>query len=210
MENNDMRMNQAQPNTGTPAENMPNAMNHGGHEMFDAHEVLGSVISMLDQYQLYVQHIQDPDLKNILNLQYTFTSELYSIIVESFQTGEKPRISTHVYKMTENNDVIFGLKPGQPKKPKQSPSEITDADVTSFMQGHVKGLASLMTMTAVEMTNPVLRRVVSDSVPNFIEMSYEIFLYQNRHGYYQVPQLAQQDMAQMLQSYAPAPANPLN
>ena len=27
--------------------------NHGGHELFDAHEVIAGIISMLDQYQMY-------------------------------------------------------------------------------------------------------------------------------------------------------------
>jgi spore coat protein CotF len=35
-------------------------------------------------------------------------------------------------------------------------------------------------------------------------MAYEISLYQNKHHYYQVPQFAQQDMQQMLQSFSPA------
>ena len=60
-------------------------------------------------------------------------------------------------------------------------------------------------MTALEMTNPVLRRVIADSVPNFIELSYEIFLYQNKHRYYQVPQLMEQDMNVMLTSYSKVP-----
>jgi spore coat protein CotF len=58
-------------------------------------------------------------------------------------------------------------------------------------------------MSALETTNPVVRRVLADSVPNCIEMAYEISLYQNKHHYYQVPQLAQQDMQQMLNSFAP-------
>ncbi|WP_338036901.1 spore coat protein [Metabacillus litoralis] len=56
-------------------------------------------------------------------------------------------------------------------------------------------------MAACEITNPVLRGVVAESVPNFIEMAHEIFLYQNKHNYYQVPQLQQQDMNQMLNAY---------
>ena len=73
------------------------------------------------------------------------------------------------------------------------------------MLGNTKSLATLLAMTALEMTNPVLRRVIADSVPNFIELSYEIFLYQNKHRYYQVPQLMEQDMNVMLTSYSKVP-----
>jgi spore coat protein CotF len=64
------------------------------------------------------------------------------------------------------------------------------------------------TMAALETTNAVVRRVLADSVPNFIEMAYEISLYQNKHHYYQVPQLAQQDMQQMANAFAPAQGKP--
>ena len=66
----------------------------------------------------------------------------------------------------------------------------------------------MKTMAALETTNPVVRRVLADSVPNCIEMAYEISLYQNKHHYYQVPQLAQQDMQQLLNSFAPAQGMP--
>ncbi|MGD6994367.1 spore coat protein [Sutcliffiella horikoshii] len=179
--------------------------NHGGHELFDAHEVIAGIITMLDQYQMYEQHIQDPALKDILTRQTTFVTQVYNTIVESFRTGQKPSVSTQVYKMTQTHDVVYGITPSQPKKPNQSVNELADKGLSAYMLGQTKGLATLLSMTALEMTNPVLRRVIADSVPNFIEMSYEIFLYQNKHGYYQVPQLAMQDMNAMLQSYTTVP-----
>ncbi|TYS67298.1 spore coat protein [Sutcliffiella horikoshii] len=179
--------------------------NHGGHELFDAHEVIAGIISMLDQYQMYEQHIQDPALKDIVKRQTTFVTQMYNTIVESFRTGQKPSVSTQVYKMTQTHDVVYGITPSQPKKPNQSVNELADKGLSAYMLGQTKGLATLLAMTALEMTNPVLRRVIADSVPNFIEMSYEIFLYQNKHGYYQVPQLAMQDMNAMLQSYTTVP-----
>ncbi|WP_431799025.1 spore coat protein [Halobacillus andaensis] len=199
-------MEQQVPNTNPqPSESMPSAVSHGGHELFDAHEVISSVISLLDHYQIYEQHMQDSELKQIASRQSQFLTELYNVMVECLQTGSKPAQSTHIYKMEQNNDVVYGMKPSQPKKPNQSISEISDQGLSAYMLGQAKSLASLMSMTALEVTNPVLRRVIADSVPNLIEMSYEIFLYQNKHGYYQVPQLAPQDLSQMTHSYEPAP-----
>lgn len=179
--------------------------NHGGHELYDAHEVIAGIISMLDQYQMYDQHIQDPVLKDILTRQTAFVTQVYNTVVESFRTGQKPTVSTQVYKMTQTHDVVYGIQPTQPKKPNQSVSDLADNGLSAYMLGQTKGLATLLAMTALEMTNPVLRRVIADSVPNFIEMSYEIFIYQNKHQYYQVPQLAMQDMTAMLQSYTTVP-----
>lgn len=210
MQNQQQNMNQKQQNNRQLSEDMPANQSHGGHEIFDAHEVIGGVIGLLDQYQLYEQHIQDPELKDMMNRQRSFLTELYNIMVETLKTGQKPQQSTHIYHMTQSNNVMYGLTPSQPKKPMETITDISDEHVSSFMLGQLKGLASCMAMTALEMTNPVLRRVTADSVPNMIEMSYEVFLYQNNQGYYQVPQLAEQDMLHMVESYAPASEKPLN
>ncbi|MDL4840207.1 spore coat protein [Aquibacillus sp. LR5S19] len=179
--------------------------NHGAHEILDSHELIGCLIGVMEQYQLYDQNIQDQDLKGILQRQSSFMTQLYNTIVESFSTGQDPTVPTQQYKMEQSNEVTYGVKAGQPKKPKQSVSEFTDDCYSSFMLGQTKAACSTFAMAAAEMNNPVLRRVIADSVPNMIEMSYELFLYQNKKGYYQVPQLKEQDMNIMLQSYTKAP-----
>ncbi|QTM98422.1 spore coat protein [Sediminibacillus dalangtanensis] len=197
--------NQMQGGTQMP-QNMANqAMNHGAHEMLDSHELIGCLIGVLEQYQLYDQHIQDPELKGILQRQSAFLTQTYNTVVDSFQTGQDPNVPTQQYKMEQSNEITYGLNAGQPKKPKQSVGELTDECYSSFMLSQTKAAASTFTMAAAEMNNPVLRRVVADSVPNMIEMGYELFLYQNKHGYYQVPQLKEQDMNTMLQAYTIAP-----
>lgn len=76
------------------------------------------------------------------------------------------------------------------------------------MLGTVKAAATKKTMAALEATNPVVRRVLADSIPNCIEMAYELSVYQNKHHYYQVPQFTQQDTQQMLNMFAPAQLQP--
>jgi len=183
-------------------------MNHGGHEIFDVHEVLSGAIGTMNQYLLLSQHTKDPELLDIINRQYQFMLDEYNITVDCFKSGQNPSKPTQSYKMTQGNDFVYGLKPSQPKKPLQSVSEITDECISSLMLGGVKSGASMKTMAALEVTNPVVRRVLADSIPNCIEMAYEISIYQNKHQYYQVPQLAQQDMNQLLNAFAPAQGMP--
>lgn len=183
---------------------VPPQMNHGGHEVFEVNEVLSGAIGAMDQYMLLSQHAKDPELLDILKRQYQFMQDEYNITLECFKSGQKPSHPTQTYMMKQDNDFIYGLQPSQPKKPAQSVSELTDACVSSMMLGCMKSSAAMKTQASLETTNPVVRRVLADSVPNCIEMAYEISIYQNKHHYYQVPQLAQQDMQQMLNSFAPA------
>lgn len=203
----DFRMQQqtgqtASNTTTIPSNNMQQSLNHGGHDVFDVHEIISGTISLIDQHVLLTDSVKDPELKDILTRQHQFILDQYNIIVESFSTGQDPSKPTGQYKMQQSNDVIYGLKPsGQPKKPAMSTADITDDCIANIMLCGVKSAAGAYTKAALEVTNPVVRRVIADSTPNLIEMAYEIFLYQNKNGNYQVPQLASQDMTQMINSY---------
>ncbi|MEK3889234.1 spore coat protein [Bacillus sp. FSL K6-3431] len=179
-------------------------LNHGGHEVFDVHEVLSGAIGTLNLFTLLRPHVKDQELLSILDHQYQFSLNEYNTTVDCFKSGQDPAVPTQKYEMNQGNDFVYGLKPSQPKKPLQSIQEITDECISGLMLGSVKSGASMKAMAALEVTNPVVRRVIADSVPNCIEMAYEISIYQNKNHYYQVPQLAQQDMQQLLNAYAPA------
>ena len=183
-------------------------MNHGGHELFDLHEVLSGTIGALNQAMLLRPMVKDPELLDILDRQYRFTLDEYNITVEAFKTGQDPSHPTGSYKMKQGNDFIYGMKPGQPKKPIQNASEVNDEIISGFLLGSAKAGASMKAMSALETCNPVVRRVLADSVPNCIEMAYELSIYQNKHHYYQVPQLAEQDMRELLNAFAPAQGQP--
>lgn len=185
----------------------PVKYNHGGHEVNDMHEILTCMIGLLEQYTIYRDFIQDQELKQILDHQYQFFTDEYNMLVQSFSTGQDPAHGTRRYQMNQSNETItYGLQPTTtPKTPKQSTQEINCAAVSGYMLGLVKTLAAQKTMAALEVTNPVVRRVLQDSIPNTIEMAYEISLWQNKKGHYQIPQYTEQDMETILNKFAPAP-----
>ena len=183
---------------------VPPQLNHGGHEVIDLNEVLGAAIGAMNSYMLLRQHVKDPELLDILDRQYKFMQDEYNITVECFKTGQNPSHPTSKYMMNQGNDFIYGMKPNQPKKPWQSVSEINDEYISSCMLASCKSGASMKTMASLETTNPVVRRVLADSIPNCIEMGYELSIYQNKHHYYQVPQLAETDMNTYRNTFAPA------
>ncbi|RKQ33224.1 spore coat protein [Oceanobacillus halophilus] len=184
---------------------IPDQFSHGGHEIFDAEEAIGGLVGGMEQYLLYEQHVQDPELKTMLNKHKTYLTQVYNSLVQTFKTGQEPTVKTQTYNFSQDtNNTIYGMQqPPQPKTPAQSVNEINDECITGFMMGCLKANASAFTMAALEATNPVVRRAFADSIPNIIEMAYEVFLYQNRNQYYQVPQLKQEDMQAYMNSYAP-------
>ena len=182
----------------------PLSMNHGAHEILDVHEVLSAAIGGLNQMVLLRDKIQDPELLAILDRQYAFMLDEYNITVEAYKTGHDPKHPTKTYNMQMSNNTNYGLTQQQPKKPITSANEIDDAFISGVLLGIHKASAVGKTGAALETTNPVVRRVLQDSVPNCVEMAYELSLYQNKRGYYEVPKLSAQDMVLMLNLYGKA------
>lgn len=96
--------------------NIPQQLNHGGHEVFDVHEVLSGSIGALNTYTLLRQFVKDPELADIMDRQYRFLQDEYNITLECFKTGTDPSKPTQSYKMKQGNDFVYGIKPSQPKK----------------------------------------------------------------------------------------------
>src|SRR5690625_3463229 len=186
---------------------MPSQQQFGGHELIEADESIGAIVGGLEHFVLYEQHVQDQELANIMQRQKAFLTQVYNTVLDTLKSGKDPAVKTQTYLMEENNDTTYGMKPSSPKTPIQSVNELNDECISNFILGHLKAIASSFTLVALEATNPVLRRIFADSIPNIIEMAYEVYLYQNKHQYYQVAQLQQQDMQTIINSYAPIQGN---
>lgn len=189
--------NRGQQENLTQNPQVPPKFNHGGHELNDVHELLTDTVNIIDQYTLWSQQVQDPELKDIIQRQRQFMINEYNSLVQCFSSGQDPAMPTTPYKMKQGNNVTYGLTSVQPIQPIQSSAEINDRRISSQMLSSVKSAATRKSMAACEVTNPVVRRVIADSIPNCVEMAYEIFLYQNKNGYYPVVQYDQTTMEQL-------------
>lgn len=191
----------------TESNHMGHEQKHSSNSLLHANNAIGSVISTIEQSLLYESHIQDQQLMQIAQKQRTYLQGLYNTLVETYRSGQDPTVPTQTYNMSENTNAIYGMQPGAPKTPADSVQKINDECVSGFLLGGLKTLASGFTIAAIEATNPVMRREFADSVPNIIEMAYEVFLYQNKNHYYQLPQLQQMDTNALLNSFAPMQGN---
>lgn len=193
--------NRAQHENMTQNPQVPPKFNHGGHELNDVRELLTDTVNTIDQYTLWMQQTKDPELKDIIQRQRQFMINEYNCLVQCFSSGQDPAMPTTPYKMKQGNNVVYGFNSVQPVQPIQSPAEITDRHISSQMLSCLKSSATRKSMAACEVTNPVVRRVIADSIPNCIEMAYEVFLYQNKNGYYPVVQYDQTTMEQITSSF---------
>lgn len=199
--------NQQQFQNEQQSSQIPAQQNHGAHSLLDADEALGCLMSGLEQFIIFGEQIQDQELSAINERQKAFLSQVYNTFVETMKTGQDPTVPTQTYMMQMPTTVTYGMQQSAPKSPLQSSNEINDECISTYMMNALKSMASDFTLASLEATNPVLRRVIADSIPNIIEMAYEIFLYQNKNQYYQVAQLNNQDMSIIQNGYAQIQGN---
>lgn len=193
--------------TYTESNHMGNEQKHAAHSLLEANGAVGTVINSIEQSLLYEKNIQDQQLLQIAQKQRTYLQGLYNTIVETMKTGQDPTVPTQTYNMGESTNAVYGMQPSAPKSPATSVQEINDECISSFLLAQLKTLSTGFTTTALESTNPVLRRIFADSIPNIIEMGYEVFLYQNKKHYYQLPQLQPMDVETLKNSFSPMQGN---
>lgn len=178
------------------------ALQFGGPELMHVHEAMGALTGALEHIYMHEAHIQDKQLSSIVMTQKQFLTDIYNVIVETIQTANEPTMKIGVYSMQEKNPApAFGFTPKAPAKPITQTSQLTDECISSAILGHLKGIVSTFSTTALEASQPVLRRVIADSVPQVTEMAYEIFLYENQKAYYEVPQYNTSDMLHIINHY---------
>ena len=187
---------------------MPLAQQFGAHELLDADEAIGTLVGTLEHFVLYDEHVQDQQLKSIMQRQKAALTQIYNTILNTLKSGQDPAVKTQTYMMeASNTKTTFGMQPAAPKTPITSVNEFNDECISGAILGHLKAIASEFTLTALEVTQPVLRRIFADSIPNIVEMAYEIYLYQNEKQYYEVAQLSAQDMQTIINSFGPVGSN---
>lgn len=194
-------INEQQQGTG-----MPLAQQFGAHELLDADEAIDTLIGGIEHFVIYDGFVQDAQLKSIMQKQKSALTQIYNSLIDTMKSGKDPAVKTQTYLMEQQNmKTSFGLQPSTPKTPIQSVNELNDECISGAVLGHLKAIASEFTLAALEATHPVLRRIFADSIPNVIEMGYEVYLYQNEKQYYEVPQLSSQDMQIIVNGFGQAP-----
>ncbi len=96
---------------------IPPQLNHGGHEVFDVHEVLSGAIGTLNTYTLCVSMSK---IRNYSTFWIVNISSSKMNIIFHWSASKRARILLNrleSYKMNQGNDFIYGLTPTQPKKP---------------------------------------------------------------------------------------------
>lgn len=171
----------------------------GAHEIMQMHEVLTDTIDGINQFQLYRPHVQDPQLRTIIDNQIGFMTQEYNNMVQTVH--QQSRSEAVPYRRVKNTSPAYGLKNPSPNAPNIAPDEMDDRDVASGMLGCHKSSAGLRMTASLEFADPTLRKMLQQGSINCSEQSYEVWNYMNQKGMYQVPTMKQMTTSTMINSF---------
>jgi len=178
------------------------AAQFGAHEVMEIFEVLTDTIDGINQFQLYRPHVQDPQLKSVLDKQIEFMTREYNNMVTSInQRGMGQAVP---YRPVRTASPTYGLRNPSTQTPNTSIQEMDDRDVSSGMLGCHKSSASMRMMASLECADPELRRMIQQGAMNCSEEAYEVWQYMNQKGYYQVPTMKDVTTNTTTNAFSPA------
>ncbi|WP_418791554.1 spore coat protein [Phosphitispora sp. TUW77] len=175
------------------------AARFGANELMMVHDILTDTINSINQFELYRQFIRDQQLMHILDNQINFMFNEYNQLVNYLHNQGAGSIVP--YRTARSAGVKYGLRQPAAVQPNANINEMDDSDVASGMLGCHKAAAGLRLRGALDCADLTMRNIISNLTMSSVNMAYEIFIFMNQKGMYQLPTLAQQTTQTMLGVY---------
>jgi spore coat protein CotF len=180
-------------------------MPFGAHETMEVHEILSEKINMISHFNFYATQTKNPMLKDMINRHQQEEIKTYDAMVA--YTHEY----TNFTPVPPNTNVSF-VKPDQIQYGLDNPTMLTpetnasfnDYEVAAAMLHCHKNAAANGVKAALEIADPNLRQMILNGAVNCVNQAYEVFLFMNQQGLYQLPQLKDHTAKTFLHSYQPA------
>ncbi|WP_251570547.1 spore coat protein [Neobacillus cucumis] len=180
------------------------SMPFGAHEAMEVHEILTEKINMINHFNLYAQQAKNPQLKEMIHRHLQEEIKSYDTIVSY----------THDYQnfapMSPNTNV-GSVKPDQIQYGLDNPSMLAPESNTTFndyeiasalLICHKNGAANGVKAT-LEIADPNLRQVLLNGAVNCVNQAYEVFLFMNQQGQYQIPTMRDHTAKTYLHTFQP-------
>jgi spore coat protein CotF len=180
-------------------------MPFGAHETMEMHEVLMEKINMINHFNLYAKQVKHPQLQDMIMRHQQEEIMSYNEIV-SFTRGNgqfNPIPPNTLIRGISNQQIQYGLN-NPPQFTPQADADFNDMEIAIAMLLCHKNGARNGTWATLECADPNLRRALLNSAVTCTHQAYEVFLFMNEQGMYQVPTLKSQTAQNFLQSYQPA------
>lgn len=177
-------------------------MPYGAHETMEAHEVLCETINMIDHLAMYAAQCDDAQLVQILQRHIDQALQNYNNLVEYTHDYVQPaNTAGQQAPAVEPSQIKYGLNNPAERAPQLRTSTMSSRQIAQAALTAHKNSAKNQMCAALECADPNVRQMMMNGAITCERAAYEIFLYMNEKGWYQVPTLDQHTAKTFLHSY---------
>jgi spore coat protein CotF len=180
-------------------------MQFGAHETMEVHECLLEKVNVITHFNIYAKEAKNPQLQDIIARHQQEEIASYNVIVNITRgnNGFTPVPPNTNVRGVSNQQIRYGLN-NPPQMSPQSDTTLTDREIAiAILLCHKNG-ARTCTQAALEAADPNLRLALLNSAATCMNQAYEVFLFMNEQGMYQIPMLKNQTAETFLNIYQPA------
>lgn len=180
---------------------------YGAHEIMELHEVMSASIDGINTVQLYLTHIRDQTLKQMILNQLQFMTEEHNRLVH-LVNGRGGGAAVPYRPLNVRSSQTIGIAGQMNTGNYPDVQQLGDRDVSSAILGLHKSSAKMRMSAALECADAEIRSTLIQGATNCANLAYELWTYMNNHGYTQLVSLPEAANAQLLHGYQPL--NPLS
>lgn len=181
-------------------------MPFGAHETMEAHEMLSEKINLINHFTMYANMCQDNYLRDMLNRHVQAAVQSYDRLLaytHDYEAAGQLHRPFGTPGMAAPQQVQYGLRQPAPVMPNMQ-GQLGDRQIVSSMLACHKNSAKNHMAAAIECADGNLRQMLIEDAVACANQAYEVFLYMNQHGQYQVPTMQDHTAKTFLHTYQPA------
>ncbi|MEH7097341.1 spore coat protein [Neobacillus vireti] len=179
-------------------------MPFGAHEAMEVHEILTEKINMINHFNLYAKQAKNPQLKEMIHRHLQEEIKSYDTVVSythDYQNFAPMSANTHVGTV-KPNQIQYGLDNPSMVTPETS-TTFNDYEIASALLICHKNGAANGVKASLEIADPNLRQVLLNGAVNCVNQAYEVFLFMNQQGQYQIPTMRDHTAKTYLHTFQP-------
>jgi spore coat protein CotF len=179
-------------------------MPFGAHETMEVHEALNEKINLINHLALYTQQTENEQLSQMMERHMQSAIESYDQLVSythDYNSGLERRQAQGMVNVEPRN-ILYGLRNPQQQAP-QTQGRLTEQQIAYALLLCHKNSAKNSMISALECADPNIREMLLKSANTCANEAYEVFLFMNQQGQYQVPTIQNHTAKTFLHSYQP-------
>jgi spore coat protein CotF len=179
-------------------------MPFGAHETMEVHEALNEKINMINHFALYTQQTQNEQLRQMMQRHLQSAIQSYDQLVaytHDYNGGQQRRQAQGMLNVEPQN-IQYGLN-NPPQHAPQMQGQLNDEQIAFALLSCHKNSARNSMISALECADPNIREMMLMSANSCANQAYEVFMFMNQQGQYQVPTMKDNTAKTLLHTFQP-------